>query len=326
MNYRPLGSTGLTVSEVGFGTWGIGGAANGSVSYGPTDDAESSRALRRAFDLGITFYDTADLYGYGHSEALLGNTFKGMRDRVVIASKVGFLNQNGAQDFSPAHIRRSIDRTLVRLQSDYVDLYQLHDPHMEVIQNPTVCATLAALQTEGKIRAYGISVRHPNDGLIAVSKLGFRALQVNFNMVDQRPVEIGLFDLCRAQNVGVIGRTPLCFGFLTGKYSVSSDFHVQDHRSRWSPEQIEKWSGAFKVFRSSGSFRGQTDTQIALRYCLSYPELSTTIPGMLSEREVEENVNAVITGPLPSHEREQIEAIYRTQDFYVGVPSSLKQP
>lgn len=331
MNYRSLGGTGLTVSEVGFGTWGIGGATKGAVSYGPTDDAQSRRALRRALDLGITFYDTADLYGYGHSETLLGETFKGMRDKVVIASKVGFLDQSGGQDFSPDHIRKSIDQTLRRLQSDYVDLYQLHDPGIEWLDaHPDVCDTLSVLQKEGKIRARGISLRAPEDGPSAIEKLGFQSIQVNFNMVDQRPIDSGdggdggLLDLCRSRNVGVIGRTPLCFGFLTGKYSASTGFHAQDHRSRWSPEQIDLWVGAFRLFRESGSFDGQTDTQIALRFCLSYPEISTTIPGMLSEREVEENVDAGFAGALPDADRKQIETIYRKQRFYLGAASSLK--
>ena len=325
MNYRPLGGTGLTVSEIGFGTWGIGGATKGAVSYGPTDDAQSRLALRRALDLGITFFDTADLYGYGHSETLLGEAFKGVRDKVVIASKVGFLDQSGRQDFSPAHIRKSIDQTLKRLQSDYVDLYQLHDPKMDWLEsNPDVCDTLVALQKEGKIRARGISLRAPEDGPTAIEKLGFQSIQVNFNMVDQRPVDGGLLDLCRSGNIGVIGRTPLCFGFLTGKYSAATGFHAQDHRSRWSPEQIDLWVGAFRLFRATGSFDGQTDTQIALRFCLTYPEVSTTIPGMLSEREVEENVAAALAGALSGTDREQIETIYRKQRFYLGAESSLK--
>jgi len=319
MKYRNLGNTGLQVSEIGFGTWGIGGASNGSVSYGPTDDAESRKALEYALDRGVTFYDTADLYGYGHAESLLGATFKNVRDRVVIASKAGFLNQNGDQDFSPGHITKSIEASLKRLQCDYIDLYQLHDPPLSLIQqDPTISEALRVLKKEGKIRAYGMSVRTPEDGLIAVGKLGFNAVQVNFNMIDQRPRENGLMDLCRKMGVGVIARTPLCFGFLSGKYAAGMEFHNQDHRSRWSPEQIEVWANAYRLFRQGLSQTNDTEAQTALRYCLSYPEISTVIPGMLREEEVDENIAASQTGPLASKERENIETIYKQHTFFLG--------
>lgn len=319
MKYRTLGNTGLQVSEIGFGTWGIGGSSNGSVSYGPTDDAESRKALERAFDLGVTFYDTADLYGYGHAEALLGATFKHVRDRIVIASKGGFLNQNGNQDFSATHIRKSIEASLKRLQCDYIDLYQLHDPPISLLdEDPTICEALCVLKKEGKIRAYGISLRAPEDGLVAVGRLGFDVVQVNFNMIDQRPRENGLMDLCNKMSAGLISRTPLCFGFLSGKYSAGMKFHSQDHRSRWSQAQIEVWANAYLLFRGDLSPTNDTDTQTALRYCLSYPAISTVIPGMLREGEVDENIAASKLGALPAEERKKIETIYKQHNFFLG--------
>ena len=167
MKYRRLGATGLKVSEIGFGAWGIGGDVNGSVAYGPTDDNDSRRALQRAFELGITFYDTADFYGFGHSEELIGQALRDVRAQVVIATKVGLLDATGRYDFTRRHIKHSIEGSLRRLGTDYVDLYQLHSPPIDSLDDG-VLATLQLLQAEGKIRAFGISVRSPDEGLVAI--------------------------------------------------------------------------------------------------------------------------------------------------------------
>ncbi len=318
MKYRKLGRTDIEVSEIGFGAWGIGGTSNGAVSYGPTDDRESKRALKRAFELGVTFYDTADLYGYGHSEGLIGGVFKGRRGRVVIASKVGFLTQEGVQDFSPSHIRKSIEGSLKRLQSDYVDLYQLHDPTATLLERDgAMIETLDSLKREGKIRAWGISVRTPNDGLFAIRKCGAEVVQVNFNMVDQRILENGLMNLCQLEEIGLICRTPLCFGFLTGSYSGETKFDVHDHRSRWPMAQLSLWANANQLFSPRIRHEGQTDAQLALRYCLSYPAVSTIIPGMLYDEQVDENVRASHLGPLTEYERTEVEALYKSHEFFV---------
>jgi aryl-alcohol dehydrogenase-like predicted oxidoreductase len=317
MRYRQLGSTGIRVSEIGFGAWGIGGDTQGAVAYGPTSDQESRLALRRAFEAGVTFFDTADLYGFGHSEEVLGAALADVRSQVVIASKVGMLDMQGAQDFSPGHITAAIDRSLRRLGTDYIDLYQLHGPAIELLDRDSqILSCMQDLQRDRKIRAFGISVRSPEDGLAAVTKLGIKCLQVNFNMLDQRAIENGLFDLCRERGVGVIVRTPLCFGFLTGQYSAGGQFDPTDHRSRWSAAQREKWAGAYQLFASAlQNPRAQTPAQFALRFCLSFPAVSTVIPGMLTTVHVEENIRASEFGGLLDSERDAIISIYRQQDF-----------
>ena len=321
MIYRKLGLTGLEVSEIGFGAWGIGGTANGAMSYGPTDDQESRNALDRAFDLGVTYFDTSDLYGYGHSERLLGQVFRAKREKVVIGSKVGFLGKNGDQDFSAKHIRNSIEKSLQRLGTDYLDLYQLHDPPIELLAtNDEIIPTLESLQAAGKIRTYGISVRHSEDALTAVKEFGFPVVQVNLNLVDQRIVENGFLGLCGKESIGLIARTPLCFGFLTGSYTPTSQFDPLDHRNRWPRSQIGIWSEAIQLFLNKGNVTGDFGTfaQRALRYCLSYPSVSTTIPGMLSVKEVEENVEASSLGPLSTEERIEIEKVYKKKSFFLG--------
>ncbi len=321
MKYRKLDNTGLEVSEIGFGAWGIGGLTRGATSYGPTSDEESKLALRLAFESGITFYDTSDLYGYGHSERLIGETLKDVRGKTVIASKVGFLEHNGPQDFSPRHIRESIERSLKRLQTDYLDLYQLHSPPIDLLEkDDSILHTLSSLQKEGKTRAIGISARSPDDGLIAIEKLGFKSVQVNFNMVDQRAIENGLFDLAKKENAGIIVRTPLCFGFLTGGYSADSEFDFRDHRSTWPREQIERWATAQQLFSSIlEENEGQTGAQIALRFCLSFQSVSSIIPGMLTAGEVRENVLASELGPFAERELLKINEIYRDNTFFLGL-------
>jgi aryl-alcohol dehydrogenase-like predicted oxidoreductase len=319
MNYRPLGQTGLRVSEIGFGAWGIGGTADGAVAYGPTDDRESERALRRALDLGITFFDTAALYGNGHSESLLGAALHGARDKVVLASKAGYLDAGGRQDFSPGHLRSSLEQSLKRLRTDVLDLYQLHDPPMDLLAKAdAILDTMQALKAEGKIRAVGITVKTPADGLRAVREFGAQAVQVNFSMIDQRALESGLLDLCASVGVGVIGRTPLCFGFLTGAYPPGTAFHPRDHRSTWPKEQVDRWATAYTKFEAALRLRrGETRAQAAIRYCLSYPALSAVIPGMLTAAEVEENAGASARGPLGDGERIEVERIYRQNEFFV---------
>ena len=307
------------MSEIGFGAWGIGGG-EGAPAYGTTDDRQSIDALQRAFDLGINFFDTADFYGDGHSETLIGQALGDRRAEIIIASKVGLVDANGAQNFSPGHIRSSVEGTLMRLQTDYVDLYQLHGPPIRLLEeDESITATLHDLRDAGKVRVIGISVASPEDGLAAVARFGFRAIQVNFNLVDQRAHEIGLFDLCRREGAGVIGRTPLCYGFLSGAYSAGAIFQSNDHRSGRSPEQIKKWTDANSLFKPVFSQDpNQTLAQLALRFCLSYEAVSSVIPGMLSCSEVEENAMASHLGPLPKGTLDGLERIYQANTFFVG--------
>lgn len=320
MNYRKLGRTGLEVSEIGFGAWGIGGGTANAPAYGPTDDQVSKLALRRAYDLGINFYDTSDFYGSGHSERLIGETFKHVRHEVVIATKVGFVTAAGAQDFTPGYIEKSLDGSLEKLQTDYVDLYYLHSPPVSLLEeDDRVISTLRALQEKGKVRALGISTRSPDDGLIAATKFSFDALEVNFNLADQRALGNGLLDLCQQENVGVIARTPLCFGFLTGAYSIDSEFDSGDHRSSWPSGQITRWANAHQVFSSAlKEDCGHTPAQLALRFCISYPAVSSAIPGMLTQREVEENALASDLGRFPQVQLRKLEQVYKSNTFFVG--------
>jgi len=319
MNYRQLGNSGIKVSEIGFGAWGIGGTTMDARAYGPTDDNTSKKTLHKAFDHGITFYDTAALYGYGHSEEIIGAALKNVRHHIIISTKVGYLNFKGEQDFSIKHIRDSLEASLRRLQTDYIDVYQLHDPPISLLHSDdTIIETLNSLKREGKIRVIGISTRSPEDSVLALKGFDFKSIQVNFNLSDQRSLDLGLFEQCETHGVGIIARTPLCFGFLTGYYSANDNYAAGDHRARWSTEQIERWANAYKLFvRHIPERNEQTNAQIALRFCLSYPQISTVIPGMLIPEHVEENVQSSLAGPFQSTILDQFNKIYKENQFFI---------
>lgn len=318
MKYRRLGRTGLEVSEVGFGAWGIGGITAGATSYGAADDEVSSDALRHALDRGVTFYDTSNVYGYGHSEALIGEAFKGRRERVVIATKAGRIDYD-REDYSGPQLRRSLEGSLKRLQTDHVDVLQLHSPPISVLQEDgDIAPTLARLLEEGKLRAYGISVRSPADGIAAIRDFGFSVVQINLNLLDQRAMDTGLLALAAERGVGIVARTPLSFGFLSGRVGPDTRFDPSDHRSAWPREQIERWVEGSEAFMTALAREGQTRAQLAIRFCLSHPTVSTTIPGMMKRAEVEENAAASDLGPLQAAELAEVSRIYSSMTFFVS--------
>ena len=225
MRYRPLGNTGIQVSEVSFGTWAIGGA------WGSKDDAESLRALQTAMDAGVNFFDTADVYGDGHSERLLAQATKGREDEIYIATK--FCRKGDIHDpanYSEEQVRKYCEDSLRNLQRETIDLYQIHCPAKKILEDGHVFEVLDKLKAEGKIRAYGVSVESVEEGLISLRYPGVQALQVIFNIFRQKPLE-ELFPKAHAQGVGILARLPLASGLLTGKFTKESTFEPDDHRN-----------------------------------------------------------------------------------------------
>jgi aryl-alcohol dehydrogenase-like predicted oxidoreductase len=313
MKYRKLGNAEILISEIGFGAWGIGGVSAGATSYGPTDDDSSRRALKCALDRGINFYDTSNVYGEGHSETLIGEALLKKRDRVVVATKVGLVEYGKPIDFSIKSLTASLEASLKRLQTDYVDLMQLHNPSPNAIeQDNDILDWVCQLKKEGKIRSFGVSARSPEDGFWAIERLKAECVQVNFNLLDRRAIDSGLMKSAEVNKVSLIARTPLCFGFLTGKLNEETCFDERDHRSNWPSQQIEKWiQGSRKILSCKTESPCQTDTQFALRFCLSYPQIMSVIPGILTEREVEENIIASDLGALPESELRMVEKVYQ---------------
>jgi aryl-alcohol dehydrogenase-like predicted oxidoreductase len=319
MNYRSLGRTGLVVSEIGFGAWGIGGRTVSQTSYGDTDDRTSLAALARAHDCGITFFDTSAAYGNGHSEELIGKALAGVRHNAVLATKAGYEAWDRPPDFSAAAIVASTERSLGRLRTDYLDLLLLHNAPLDTLLAPDVREALARLMASGKIRSWGASAKGPADALEALRACEVPVIQANFNMMDVRAVTGGLFEEVGRQNAGFIARTPLCFGFLSGTLTRHTKFPPGDHRLSWSSAQLANWiDGARDLLDVVSASPGPAGVQAALRFCLAFPEVSTTIPGILTPAEADQNAAASGLAALPKVAVAAVLEINRNRQFFVA--------
>ena len=316
MQKRKLGKTGLQVSELGFGAWAIGGT-----SYGPTDDRESLKALAFAFDQGINFFDTADTYGHGHSEQLIGETFKGSskRSQVIIASKVGwdFYHGGSKKNFDPEYIRFACGESLKRLKTDYIDLYQLHNPKLEMIEEGTVFKVLQELQKAGKIRFWGVSIYLAKEGQAVIREGSSQAIQAIYSMIDQR-IKHELAPLCEEHEMGLIAREPLYCGLLTGKYTAESQFRKDDHRNRWMRDKY--LTDLKKIERLKDTLYGTGTVlslkQAAIEFVLSENAVSTVIPGMKTVAHVQDHLRAVRDPKLTSEEISQIQKLYEEDELF----------
>ena len=300
METRRLGQTDLEVSAIGLGCWGISG------DWGAVERAQALATLTRAFELGVTFFDTADLYGRGRSEELVCEALGAHRREIVIATKGGMNFYDGERhlDFRPEYIQFALEQSLKRLGTDYVDLYQLHNPEASHLTDD-LFALLERLRERGKIRHYGVSLNSRMEGLAALADRQPASLQVIYNLLDQRAAT-EVFPWTSARGVGVIARVPLSSGRLTGKFTPAHAFAPGDHRRKRPPEWIAE--GAAQAHRLSFLVRGgRTLAQAALQFVLAHPAVSVTIPGAKSPRQVEENVSAIAAPPLTPVELLQAE-------------------
>jgi len=288
MKYRVLGKTGLKVSEVGFGAWAIGGNVHGN-SYGPTDDKQSLATIGRALDLGCNLFDTADVYGHGHSEELLGQALKEHRSEIIIATKVGgdFYHGTPRMNFNSDYLEFALGKSCERLGTDYIDLYQLHNPPIQLIKDGRVFKILDRLKASGKIRHYGISIHDPQEGLLAMRAGELGAIQVAFNILRQE-AKNQLFREATKNSVGIIAREPLANGFLAGKLKAESTFSKGDIRHSFPPDYISQLTLAADQLRFLES-NTRTLAQAALRFILDHKDISTVIPGAKTPEQVDED-------------------------------------
>ncbi|HEV2118524.1 MAG TPA: aldo/keto reductase [Candidatus Bathyarchaeia archaeon] len=313
MKYRVLGKTGLKVSEVGFGAWAIGGNAHGN-SYGPTDDKLSLAAVERALELGCNFFDTADVYGHGHSEELLGQALRGHRSEVIIATKVGGDFYHGApkMNFNADYLEFALGKSCERLGSDYIDLYQLHNPPTQLVKDGRAFKILEKLKASGIIRHYGISIHDPQEGLLAMRNGELGAVQVAFSILRQE-AKNQLFREATKNNVGIIAREPLANGFLAGKLKAESSFSQGDIRHTFPLEYISQLTLAADKLRFLES-KNRTLAQAAVRFVLDHKDVSTVIPGAKTREQVDEDLASSESPSLTGEELLRIKFL-RDQGF-----------
>lgn len=310
MQKRTLGSTGIEVSEVGFGAWQLGNTTDWSGST----DLEAIKLVHKAFDMGCNFFDTAPNYASGKSEELLGKALQGKREQVVISTKFGHF-ADGHTDFDPALIRKSVETSLKKLKTAYLDSVLLHNPPQDILEGKQDhYKVLEDLKQDGLIKSYGVSVDSSADMKRVLENSNSEVLEIMFNIFHQETHNA--FTLAKEKNIGIIVKVPLDSGWLTGKYDRNSNF--VGIRNRWSREDINRRANLVeKIIDIKG--KEESMVQEALRFILSYPEISTVIPGVRNDKQLKENLNASDKDMSPKR-------VKKYEDLYLRNIKSDKLP
>ncbi len=315
MKYRELGRTGWKVSAISFGSWAIGG------TWGPTDDSESLAALQRAVELGVNFFDTADVYGDGHSEQLLAQLRRQHGDSIHIATKAGRrLDPHVAAGYDRSNLTAFVERSLRNLDVDALDLLQLHCPPTQVYYMPEVFGVLDDLVKAGKLRFYGVSVEKVEEALKAIEYPNVQSVQIIFNMFRHRPAEL-FFEQAVKRKVGILARVPLASGMLTGRLKRENTFAADDHRAfNRHGEAFDRGETFSGVDYDTGLQAvdelkaicpaGMSMTQFALRWILMFEAVTCAIPGAKRPAQAEENFSAADLARLSGETMAQVRSIY----------------
>ncbi|MDY7026930.1 MAG: aldo/keto reductase [Spirochaetota bacterium] len=320
---RKLGRSGIEVSALGMGCWAIGGPfwdGDTPLGWGEVDDEESIRAVQTALDRGVTFFDTANVYGAGHSERVLGRALSGRRPQVVIATKFNAVfdeetRQVTGSDATPDGIVRACEDSIRRLGTDYIDLYQFHDNHYPPEKAGPVMETLEKLVDAGKIRFYGWSTDFPDRAAVFAQGEHCTSIQLQLNVLDDNPEVI---DICEKNDLAAINRGPLAMGLLTGKYTGTTRPADNDVRGARSPEWMKYFSGGTPspewlakrdAVRDILTCGGRTVAQGALAWLWARSGQTIPIPGFRTVKQVEENAGAMEYGPLTSEQIREIDEI-----------------
>ena len=316
MQARRLGRTNRDVSEIGFGAWAIGG------SWGETNDDESLAAMHAAVDAGVTFFDTADVYGDGRSERLVARLLRERDEPLTVATKFGRrADGQHVANYTYENLRGWLQRSLENLGVETADLVQLHCPPWDAYYTPSVFEACDRLADEGLLRAYGVSVEKVEEALKAIEYPGVTTVQIIFNIFHQRPAGL-FFEQARLRDVGVIVRVPLASGLLTGKFDASSRFGADDHRAfNRHGEQFdmgETFSGVdfelgLEVVEELRALvpEGATLAQLALRWILEFDAVSSIIPGAKTPDQARANAAAADLPPLSAATMQTIAELYR---------------
>ena len=318
MKYRSLGRTGWRISEISFGSWAIGGA------WGSVDDQESMATLHAALDGGVNFFDTADVYGDGRSERLLAKLKKERKEKFYVATKAGRrLLVQKAEGYNRKNLTAFVHRSLKNLNTDTIDLLQLHCPPTEVYYRPEVFGILDELVKAGKLRHYGVSVEKVEEALKAIEFPNVQSVQIIFNIFRQRPAEL-FFAEAQKRKVGILARVPLASGLLSGKMSPASKFAKDDHRNfnrhgeafdrgeTFSGVDFETGLSAVEQLKKLVP-SGASLAQFALRWILEFPAVTCAIPGAKRPAQVMDNIAASDLPALSKATLKRIAQIYEGQ-------------
>lgn len=307
MNLRALCRGGPRISEVGLGAGPFRG-----LDWGPVNDETSVCTVHRALDVGVNFFDTADAYGNGRSERVLGRALAGRREQVVLATKGGWWYVDGAPycDFSLIYLCRAVEASLRSLRTDYIDLYYIHDPDTKTIRRSGIFEFLNRMKEAGTIRFAGVSVDTVEQARLCIDSGCVDVIQIYYNILDQRP-DPGLFEAARAAGVGTVIKAPMARGLLSGKYREDSRFPGEDFRSAWRRDgRLQR--ALVRVARVEALVGGRSSclAQTALRFVLSHPDVSCVIPGAKTPEQAEENVAASELGPLDAADVAALKSLY----------------
>lgn len=327
MKYRILGQTDIQVSEIGLGTWTMGGSlilGGAPTGYGPVPESEALRALQRALELGVTFFDTSDSYGLGLSERILGQAAAHRRGQMVLASKAGWVpdgRERWMRDVSPDHLRAACRRSLHRLGVDALDIFLLHSVPDEGDETERALDTLDELKTSGCTRATGASVGldvAAGTRLVRTGRLD--VLEVHYNLLHQGAAR-ELLDEAERRRVGVIASSPLAYGFLSGRYNRSTVFAKNDWRSGLTPQEVAaRLERVAEVrFVTGDGVRSLRDA--ALRFVLAHPAISTAVPGFRNAEQVEELVDSLEAAPFTDIELARARDVGRTRSAAAESPA-----
>jgi aryl-alcohol dehydrogenase-like predicted oxidoreductase len=315
---RRFGDTDLEASEIGFGTWALG-----STWWGDVTEQAGERLLLEALDLGITFFETGDAYGQGANEQLVGRVLGPHRNRIQLSSKFGYVLDQGRQEHSEGErpqrwdgdfVRRALEASLRRLQTDHLDLYQLHNPRLDAIDSDECFGTLEDLRAEGKIRSYGVAlgpaIGWRQEGLRAIRERGIASVQTVYNLLEQDPGR-DLMAAAAAEGVGVIARVPTSSGLLDDNLSPATTFGPGDHRRHrpreWLVEGLQKID---RIRFLCGPDTGRTMAQAALRYILAQPQMTVVIPTITNRSELREYAGAAEVPDLTQDELARVAELY----------------
>ena len=313
---RTLGRNGPTVSALGLGCWAIGGPfwrGDSPVGWGEVNDDESLRSIQRALDLGVTFFDTSDVYGCGHSERLLGRALVGRRSQVVIATKFGNVFDERTrhitgEDASPEFVRKACDASLKRLNTDYIDIYQFHLGQYDPVKAVEVRDTLEGLVAAGMIRAYGWSTDSPERARVFAEGPHCTSIQQRLNIFEGNAETLAV---CEQFNLASINRGPLAQGLLTGKFSSDSQLPADDVRHRWNLREgdLAVRLRKLEALRAVLTRDGRTLAQAALGWVWARSPQTVPIPGFKTVTQIEDNVGALRYGPLNAGQMAEIKQL-----------------